>query len=100
MPPARLISFFDVQSCHWHDIGLMRLDLWPDNLIILQLLRCFWLQPTALMRYCSIQLKLCCLWPVHNIEMFQQPFVLGLFLLVATNPMCLPILHIVLVNHM
>ena len=25
------------ESFHYHDTGLARLDLWPDNLIVLQL---------------------------------------------------------------
>ena len=32
--------------------------------------------------------------------MFKQIFVLGLFLMVATNPMCLLVLHIAIVDHM
>ena len=52
------------------------------------------------MRYCSMQLKLYCILPVHNKETFQQTFGLYLFLLVEVNMIYIPVLHISLVNHM
>ena len=76
------------------------MDLWPDHLIVLKKIRFILLRMTVIMKNRSMQLKLCCRLPVHNIETFQQPFGLYWFLLVAVKPIYLPVFYIALVDHM